>query len=177
MIPCFAPFSAIKSALPTAFATAFPHGLPSIPSGLLPNLALTIPRFRLPPLVEKIGHKLPQWPYALLMATVLNQAIKAKFIPEDSLAMMEERDLLIEVKDSGTKIALTFKSGFFHALFAIPESPAIRFSANLSAFLQIMARQEDPDTLFFNRELDIEGDTELGLVIKNMFDAIEWPTR
>jgi predicted lipid carrier protein YhbT len=36
-------------------------------------------------------------------------------------------------------------------------------------------RQEDPDTLFFNRTLDIEGDTELGLIVKNMLDAVEWP--
>ena len=43
------------------------------------------------------------------------------------------------------------------------------------AFLQLVARQEDPDTLFFNRELSIEGDTELGLIVKNMLDAVEWP--
>jgi predicted lipid carrier protein YhbT len=41
--------------------------------------------------------------------------------------------------------------------------------------MQLLARQEDPDTLFFNRELSIEGDTELGLVVKNMLDAVEWP--
>ena len=41
--------------------------------------------------------------------------------------------------------------------------------------LQMLARQEDPDTLFFNRELEITGDTELGLIVKNMLDAIEWP--
>ena len=58
----------------------------------------------------------------------------------------------------------------------MPEIPDLAFRANLSAFLQLLARQEDPDTLFFNRELSIEGDTELGLVVKNMLDAIEWPT-
>ncbi|HNM65287.1 MAG TPA: SCP2 sterol-binding domain-containing protein, partial [Accumulibacter sp.] len=41
--------------------------------------------------------------------------------------------------------------------------------------LQLLARQEDPDTLFFNRELSIVGDTELGLLVKNMLDAIDWP--
>ena len=48
--------------------------------------------------------------------------------------------------------------------------------ANLSAYLQLLARQEDPDTLFFNRELEITGDTELGLLVKNMLDAVEWPS-
>jgi predicted lipid carrier protein YhbT len=53
--------------------------------------------------------------------------------------------------------------------------PTLSFRANLSAFLQLLARQEDPDTLFFNRDLSISGDTELGLLVKNMLDAVEWP--
>jgi predicted lipid carrier protein YhbT len=51
----------------------------------------------------------------------------------------------------------------------------LAFAAHLSAYLQLLARQEDPDTLFFNRELEITGDTELGLMVKNMLDAVEWP--
>ena len=53
--------------------------------------------------------------------------------------------------------------------------PDLKFTADLSAFLQMVSRQEDPDTLFFNRSLSIEGDTELGLRVKNMLDALEWP--
>ena len=54
--------------------------------------------------------------------------------------------------------------------------PDLAFAANLSAYLQLLARQEDPDTLFFNRELEISGDTELGLIVKNMLDAVDWPS-
>ena len=37
--------------------------------------------------------------------------------------------------------------------------------------------EEDPDRLFFERALVMEGDTELGLVLKNTLDAIGplWP--
>jgi predicted lipid carrier protein YhbT len=38
----------------------------------------------------------------------------------------------------------------------------------------MLARQQDPDTLFFHRKLAIEGDTELGLVVKNLLDRIDW---
>jgi predicted lipid carrier protein YhbT len=55
------------------------------------------------------------------------------------------------------------------------DKPDLHFTARLSAFLQMVSRQEDPDTLFFNRSLSIEGDTELGLRVKNMLDALEWP--
>jgi predicted lipid carrier protein YhbT len=36
-------------------------------------------------------------------------------------------------------------------------------------------RKEDPDTLFFSRRLLMEGDTELGLLVKNTLDAMELP--
>ena len=42
-----------------------------------------------------------------------------------------------------------------------------------SAFLALASRREDPDTLFFQRRLVIEGNTELGLAIKNMLDGID----
>ena len=35
-------------------------------------------------------------------------------------------------------------------------------------------RREDPDTLFFTRRLVLEGDTALGLEIKNALDALGW---
>ena len=49
----------------------------------------------------------------------------------------------------------------------------VSFSADASDLLMIVARKQDPDTLFFQRRLVIEGDTELGLYVKNLMDAIE----
>lgn len=36
-----------------------------------------------------------------------------------------------------------------------------------------MAQQEDPDTLFFQRRLLISGETDLGLEVKNLLDAVD----
>ena len=43
--------------------------------------------------------------------------------------------------------------------------------AGLLDYLALARRAEDPDTLFFSRRLVIEGDTELGLVVKNALDS------
>ena len=37
------------------------------------------------------------------------------------------------------------------------------------------AREEDADTLFFNRRLVVEGDTEAALLVKNSLDCIKAP--
>ena len=137
--------------------------------------SLTIPKFKLPGFVSAVGNKLPQWPHALVLTTGLNAVLKMKLLPEDSLALLEGRSFVVDVLDSGGRACFTYRNGMFRPLFSMPESPDLAFRANLSAFLQMLARQEDPDTLFFNRELSIEGDTELGLIVKNMLDAVEWP--
>ena len=49
----------------------------------------------------------------------------------------------------------------------------VSFSATGDDLLLIAGRKQDPDTLFFQRRLKIEGDTELGLEVKNLIDAID----
>ena len=56
-----------------------------------------------------------------------------------------------------------------------PAVADLTLSATAHDFLLLAQRQQDPDTLFFSRRLSMEGDTELGLVVKNALDAIELP--
>lgn len=139
------------------------------------NQRFTIPKFKLPELVSRIGVHLPQWPHAITLTAGLNAAARMKLLPLDSLELLEGRSFYVEVLDTGGRACFTYRAGLFRPLFSVPQTPDLSFRANLSAFLQLLARQEDPDTLFFNRELSIEGDTELGLIVKNMLDAVEWP--
>ncbi len=45
-------------------------------------------------------------------------------------------------------------------------------SGNLDEFLLLASGEEDPDTLFFQRRLNIEGSTEISLAVKNVMDSI-----
>ncbi|HNC50625.1 MAG TPA: SCP2 sterol-binding domain-containing protein [Accumulibacter sp.] len=137
--------------------------------------SLSFPRFELPRVFATIGNRLPQWPHSLALATALNAAAKIGVFPEDSLAQLAGRSFVVEVLDAGSRACFCYRDGLFRPLFSPPASPDLCLRARLSAFLQLLARQEDPDTLFFHRDLSIVGDTELGLVVKNMLDAIEWP--
>jgi predicted lipid carrier protein YhbT len=142
---------------------------------MLMSQGFSIPRFRLPGFVSAIGAKLPQWPHAVVLTAGLNAVAKMGLLPADSLDLMENRTFFVEMLDTGGRACFTCRDGLFRPLLYAPEACDLTFRANLSAFLQLLARQEDPDTLFFNRELSIEGDTELGLIVKNMLDAVEWP--
>lgn len=52
-------------------------------------------------------------------------------------------------------------------------SPDVSIRGGLAEFLLLAGRREDPDTLFFERRLMIEGNTELGLQVKNLLDELE----
>jgi O2-independent ubiquinone biosynthesis accessory factor UbiT len=49
----------------------------------------------------------------------------------------------------------------------------VTIKGSMKSFLALAAGHEDADTLFFQRELLIEGDTELGLQIKNLLDGLD----
>lgn len=135
----------------------------------------SVPRFQLPGFIAAIGSKLPQWPHTLTLVAGLNAAVKLKLLPEDSLAVLEEKQFRVQVHDTGGEANFSYRGGLFRPIFRVEREPDLAFAANLSAYLQLLSRQEDPDTLFFNRDLEITGDTELGLLVKNMLDAVEWP--
>lgn len=136
----------------------------------------TIPKFRLPAFVAALGQKLPQWPHSLVLVAGLNAALKMNLLPEDGLTALEDKIFRVRVLDTGGEASYTYHGGLFRPVFRPEHEPDLAFAANLSAYLQLIARQEDPDTLFFSRELEITGDTELGLIVKNMLDAVEWPS-
>lgn len=52
-----------------------------------------------------------------------------------------------------------------------PIAPDVTFRAELRDLLRVIAGEVDPDTLFFRRKLAIEGNTELGLTLKNFLDS------
>ena len=137
--------------------------------------AITIPKFRLPGLVAEVGSKLPQWPHGLALVAGLNAALKMKLLPASELTALEGKLFRVRVLDTGGTAYFTYRGELFRPVFGPGREPDLAFAANLSAYLQLLARQEDPDTLFFNRELEITGDTELGLLVKNLLDAVEWP--
>lgn len=138
--------------------------------------AFTIPKFKLPAFVASVGRKLPQWPHAVVLVSGLNAALKMKLLPADGLTALEDKLFRVRALDTGGEATYTYRRGLFRPVLRAEREPDLALAANLSAFLQLLTRQEDPDTLFFKRELEITGDTELGLLVKNLLDAVEWPS-
>lgn len=126
-----------------------------------------------PPLLAALLQRLPAFPGSVLAATALN-AVLARRLPPDVAQLLRGRSFRIHVKDA----RLAFDFGWNGTRFMplrVQGQPDLTISASGPDFLRIARREEDPDTLFFSRRLSMEGDTELGLVLKNTLDAMELP--
>ncbi|HEB1393632.1 TPA: SCP2 domain-containing protein [Escherichia albertii] len=112
-------------------------------------------------------------PFAL-KRQVLEQVLSWQFrqaLDDGELEFLEGRWLSIHVRD----IDLQWYTSVVNGKLVVSQNAQadVSFSADASDLLMIAARKQDPDTLFFQRRLVIEGDTELGLYVKNLMDAIE----
>lgn len=128
--------------------------------------------YKLPSLVGKALSMLPAYPGSLLFVQGLNFAV-TKHLPADVLELLEGRTLRIQVRDAGVAFDFVYRNGAFAAA-RHQDEVALTIGANAYDFFLLARRAEDPDTLFFSRRLTMEGDTELGLLVKNSLDAIDF---
>lgn len=139
----------------------------------LPRLPSQVPEFTLPAAVARVGAKLPQLPPTLALVTGLNLAL-GRMLPREPLEPLIGKRFAIRVLDLGLTLRFAYSSRGFRPLFDAGKAD-LTISACSRDFLVLLAREEDPDTLFFSRRLLTEGDTDLGLLVKNTLDGIELP--
>lgn len=129
--------------------------------------------FRLPGTLARISATLPQTPPALAFCLALN-AMRDRLLTDELASALDGKMLRLRVNDAGLTLDFTFRRGRFaprHADLA----PDLTISATAYDFACLASRSEDSDTLFFARRLVMEGDTDLGLLVKNTLDAADLP--
>jgi predicted lipid carrier protein YhbT len=134
---------------------------------------MTTTPFLLPKPLGDLLSRLPAYPGSLLFVTALNLAL-AKNLAPDVTQMLVGKKLRLRVTDAQLTFDFEWRDGRFTACQNTGAAD-LTISASAHDFVLLARRQEDPDTLFFNRRLSMEGDTELGLLVKNTIDGIELP--
>lgn len=132
-----------------------------------------IPDFTLPRAFARFGPRLPQLPPTLALVAALNVAL-GRLLPREPLEPLLGKRVAIRVLDAGMTLRFAYgERGFSPVFDGVPADLVL--SARARDFLALLLREEDADTLFFGRRLLMEGDTELGLLVKNTLDGIDLP--
>lgn len=113
---------------------------------------------------------LPRKLHGYALSKVLNQLFKRE-MSEGELDFLEGRVIRIDVSDAGLSYAVSMHQGLF---VEAGQSPVdLTITGTVYDYLLLITNREDPDTLFFQRHLTMDGDTGLGVHLKNMLAAIE----
>lgn len=129
---------------------------------------LPLPAF--PPMFARVNARLPAWPFSAAFVAALNGFAWPTLRGLDWRSLKGRR-FCVHIRDLGLKAYFSVGADGFAA--QVNEQADVSFTACAEDFVRLALRLEDPDTLFFNRRLVIEGNTDLGLTIKNMLDAVE----
>jgi len=136
---------------------------------------LPIPEFIFPVAKKLVGIPGRVIPYAAqkqVLAVVLNQAFREP-LQHGELEFLEGAKVRIRVTDLSINWLINVGGDRFIPIDRDQEDD-VCISGESPGFILLATRQADPDTLFFQRRIRIEGDTELGLGVKNTMDSMDW---
>lgn len=114
---------------------------------------------------------IPDRVHSKAIVTILNRMF-ASALREGELDFLQGRTVRVHIRDMQLTFGITLQQGRL-AASRTKNMPDLSITGTLHAFLLLAARCEDTDTLFFQRRLRMEGDTELGLEVKNFLDGLD----
>ena len=123
-------------------------------------------------LAPELLNIVPMSVQARVLTVALNQLLRGQSL-RMRLGELHGRTVTIQISDIHWEM-------HFHILYrrirATPEEviPDVTISGELQDFLALLDGHADPDALFFQRRLNMEGDTEAGVHIKNLLDSLEY---
>ena len=136
---------------------------------------IQVPEF-VHPIARKIagipGRTIPYPAQMPILSLVLNQAFREP-IKHGELEFLEGRRVRIKVADLNVNWLIEVGNDRFNPIDRSLEED-VCISGDSLDFILLATRRADPDTLFFQRRIRVEGDTELGLGIKNTMDSMDW---
>ncbi|MBI3367680.1 MAG: SCP2 sterol-binding domain-containing protein [Burkholderiales bacterium] len=120
--------------------------------------------------IRPLVRRLPMQPPAIALGLALNRWLLPR-LPADARGALSQRCVEIAVLDLGLTLRMQLDArGFGPAPAAAPV--VLRIAAEAPAYWRLLRGRDDADRLFFERALVMEGDTEMGLMLKNTLDAI-----
>ena len=136
---------------------------------------LPIPEFVFPIAKKIVGIPAQVIPYSAqkkVLSVVLNQAFREP-LKYGELDFLEGARVRIKVTDLCIDWLISVGGDNFEPVDRKLKDD-VCISGESPDFILLATRQADPDTLFFQRRIRIEGDTELGLGVKNTMDSMDW---
>jgi predicted lipid carrier protein YhbT len=115
---------------------------------------------------------IPSFIHNKALITILNRIFREE-LEDGELDFLQDRIVYITIEDAGIDYRFTLNGDRL-----IPGDnnlpPDLSLKGTIHDYLLLASRREDTDALFFSRRLKMQGDTELGLHVKNFLDGMDF---
>lgn len=125
--------------------------------------------------LHKLSKHTPKVILKPILQAFLNQLFKQQ-IKAGDLDFIKNKWVRISVTDMDFSVDISMAKNTSKPQLAVdfkPRKPDLIFSSHSDYLLLLALNKIDPDTLFFQRKLSIQGDTDLGLYIKNLLASLD----
>jgi predicted lipid carrier protein YhbT len=114
---------------------------------------------------------LPSFVHNKVLLTTLNRMFSEE-LKNGEMDFLLKKVIHILIEDAGIEYRFTLSD---NKLVAADKNctPDLVLQGTIYNYMLLASRQEDTDTLFFSRRLHMQGDTELGLYVKNFLDGMD----
>ena len=96
-----------------------------------------------------------------MLTVVINHMLNGQLL-KDRLCELDDKSVSVHVLDIPWLMHFHIRRGQVWAAPDLQETD-VTISGMMQGFLLLLRGREDPDTLFFQRKLNMEGDTETGV--------------
>jgi predicted lipid carrier protein YhbT len=120
--------------------------------------------------MRSVVRQLPTQPPSFVVARVLDRVLWPR-LDEGARTALALRTVEVEVIEWGLRVRLQLGRAGFVVAPSAPEV-ALTIRARAAALWRLARGEDDADRLFFERALVMEGDTEYGVALKNVLDAV-----
>jgi predicted lipid carrier protein YhbT len=146
----------------------------TIPHKLQQSFEPITKRLLNPQSLSKAASKMPFVLNAALVEQLCNKAFNEQ-ITDGDFEFLEGRILQIELLDAALWVGLSFardkiKCVHFNTCASCSD---VTLSIRTTDAISLILQEIDPDTLFFQRKLNINGDTNLAHNVKNTIDTLD----
>ena len=114
---------------------------------------------------------LPSFVHNKVLTSTLNR-IFSNELNDGELDFLQGKVIHISIEDAKLEYRFTLDNNKLAAADKNRSADLI-LQGTVYNYLLLASRQEDTDTLFFSRRLHMQGDTELGLYVKNFLDGMD----
>lgn len=115
---------------------------------------------------------MPLWMEAIGVGAFISNIVESNPGFKEKLRELDDRVFMFEAADIKKRFYLHIKDRGIKVIPHVSRNPDVVMRGEVRVLINVLLGKEDPDTVFFSRRLEINGDTASAIRFKNILAAL-----